>query len=443
MNKYANNEVLDFASQIGRLLIRYGADTALTCELVQKVATYYGEKSYDISTLGNSFIITEANKAEDVSCHELKMTLIRRKEPNLNIVGKLTELCRRIVQHELSLEDARTQLEEIRQTLPTPLIWRILGAALAGGTICGILGGSWGDLAATMISVIFTFSFKYFLTEKMTPLFGTLLTTFFATLVCMFSFHMGLGNTIASTRIVIACCLTLVPALDLINSLKDIYRGDYVCGLNQLAHFLIVVFVIFGGAVLMVNLLNVLVFDPTFTQPFTTDDSYSFGVMRKLFCAFLAPIGFSVLYSIPSQYLWSIGGIGLFAFLIQNFCGEVVSSLLTEMVNEGETTVLVNDSNMLCVSIFFALCFTYILVAMFSKLHNSPTTTFFVGTVMTVIPDTQLFFAIYNATIQKFELVSSNASEACSILLAIALSLLIGMELHKVMFNRHLHFILR
>lgn len=444
MDKYTNKEIIDFASQVGRLLVRYGAETTLAVDMVQKIARHYGNKTFEISTVGNSFFITPATLSEEEKEQGkekgLFMSLVRQEEPNLNYVAKLTELCRRITKDELSLEDAKTQLAEIRETRPTPVGWRALAAAFGGAAMCGVIGGDWVDLGAVALAVLFTFAFKEFLTKKLSKLFGMIATTVIAATVSLFIFHMGLGNN--PVRILIATCITIVPIVALMNSLKDLFKGEYVVGFSQLAHALIMLLIIFGGAVLAVNILDALVFDPEFTQPFTADDSYSFGVMRKVICAFIAPLALAAIYSIPTQHLWYIGGIGLFTYLIENFCSEVMASFFRSVGEDGSVITSISENNMYLFGIFLAICFAYILAAMMSRMHNAPTTTFLASVILTMIPGTELFWSVYYAGIGKFDLSTTNSFQACSLLITIALGLLVGMELHKAMFNKRKHFVL-
>ena len=112
MEKYNTEEVLQFASEAGRVLLENGAEISRVEETMQRIASHYGETGENFFVLSNGIFTTGRSYAN--------AEFIPIKGARLDKVVAVNQLSRDISEQDLSLDEATSRLAEIRDRKPKP-----------------------------------------------------------------------------------------------------------------------------------------------------------------------------------------------------------------------------------------------------------------------------------------------------------------------------------
>ena len=231
-------EVLDFAAQMGHLMLENGAEINRTEETMERVASYFGVDSKEFFVLSNGIFATGRSFA--------KVMFIPFKGTQLQKVAAANQLSRDIGAGKFSLEEARLKLAEINAMKLEPSWIQILASAVGSGCFCAIFGGSLRDcLVATMVGFLLWIFVILAGKGHMTKIFTNVCGGAIVTLLCLTFYHLGLGDDLS--LMLVGSLIALVPGVPFTNGIKDISNEDYLAGSTRLLDAVVVFFCIAMG----------------------------------------------------------------------------------------------------------------------------------------------------------------------------------------------------
>ena len=158
METYDSQEVLDFASEAGRILLENGAEISRVEETMERIASHYGQVGEKFFVLSNGIFTTGSSYAH--------VEFIPIKGSRLDRVVDVNQLSREIESRNLSLPQARCRLEEIKARGPKKDWEQYLGACFGCAGFCIIFGGSFADSLCSLIAALLL---NFFLMKVSTP----------------------------------------------------------------------------------------------------------------------------------------------------------------------------------------------------------------------------------------------------------------------------------
>ncbi|MBR3095034.1 MAG: threonine/serine exporter family protein [Clostridia bacterium] len=249
---FAASDVLSLAMDIGKSMIRCGAEINRVEETVVRICRAYGMQRTDVFSIVSVIVAT----TRDPDGKEV--TLSRRiysYATNFRQLEQLNALSRRLCASPAEPASVREELDGInRDPLklhPTVCIGNILGAA----AFTVFFGGSWKDaLAAAPIAVILWLVTSLVRAHGMGKLFVTALSSATAGFLAIAFVKLGLADS--AGMIMIGDIMVIIPGLTLIHSVREMLCGDLMSGLLRLLESLILALAIACGFAIPILILG-------------------------------------------------------------------------------------------------------------------------------------------------------------------------------------------
>lgn len=232
------SEVLDFSSEMGRLMLENGAEISRVEETMTRIASHYGVDQSQFFVLSNGIFTTGRSFA--------KVIFIPLKGTQLQKIAAANQLSRDVEAGKYTLEQARERLEAIRSMKGESSIIQILSSALGSGCFCAIFGGSLLDCAAAFVIGLILWIFVLLASRaNISKVFTDITGGMIVTLLCILCYRIGFGETFS--RMLVGSLIPMVPGVPFINGIKDIANEDYIAGATRLLDALLVFFCIAMG----------------------------------------------------------------------------------------------------------------------------------------------------------------------------------------------------
>lgn len=219
-----NRLVAQAASKAGRLMLENGAETGRVEDTMTRIAASYGVKAHTFVTLTGIFI----------SCGDTtELIRMKRRRTNLAVVSSVNQLSREIAGGGIDIDNAIARLEEIDGMEPYPGYIMLPLRALCCFFFAYINGGSFTDCLNSLIAgIILGLCLAFFSRTEVSSFMYTLIGAAVLTLSALILHRLGLGINVHYS--IIGGLTPLLPGLALINAIRDILNGDYICGSARL-----------------------------------------------------------------------------------------------------------------------------------------------------------------------------------------------------------------
>ncbi len=225
-----SEKVLSLALDLGRSMVKCGAEMNRVEETVVRIGYAYGMKKtevFSIISMIHATVIDEDNRTQS------QMRRISSMSVNFERLEKLNDLSRRICANKPDLESARQELEKICVSSRKFNAVVCLGYMLGSASFAFFFGGTLLDALASMPIAAIIYLMQILIKAKgASRLFFTALESAVAALLAMIFVHFGFGNN--ADMIMIGDIMLLIPGLMLINSLREMLCGDMMSGLLRM-----------------------------------------------------------------------------------------------------------------------------------------------------------------------------------------------------------------
>ncbi len=232
-------EVLDFALEAGRILLRNGAEIFRVEETMHHICGYYKVPEVDTYVLTNGIFLTAQWDGKEMFA---KIKYVPLEASHLGIVAAVNDLSRQVCAGNIQIEDAKIKLAEINEMPEKKAYFKILAAGFGSASFCYLLEGTlWESFFTILIAMalytLVLFFGKHHVSKLIVNTVGGAFASFLAvTVFNLFgdSLNMGLDN------IIIGSVLPLVPGMAFVNSIRDIANSDILSGMIRLVDTLLV-----------------------------------------------------------------------------------------------------------------------------------------------------------------------------------------------------------
>ena len=167
---------------------------------------------------------------------------VKNRGNNLIVVDRVNSFSRKFCNHELNLDQALIELDNIKKTTKADLKLKIIGATLASTAFPLLVNSkapNFLDLPVTFVVSLLTYLLFIKIEKKMYGYFienflAGIMVSLFAHIIGKFVFGFNMANVIVSSM------MPYVPGFLLTNSIRDLMSGDATSGLTGLAMSLFV-----------------------------------------------------------------------------------------------------------------------------------------------------------------------------------------------------------
>ncbi len=245
-----SERVLSLALDLGKSMVKCGAEINRVEETVLRVAYAYGMKSTEVFSIVSMIHATVIDS--DDRTHS-QMRRIYSYSTNFGRLEKLNDLSRRICHTTPDVDDVRNELEKICKEGKNFSLPVCLGHMLAAAAFAIFFGGTALDaLASTPIAVVIYLMQTFIKAKGVSRLFFTALDSAICGSLALVFVHFGFGNN--PDLIMIGDIMLLIPGLMLINSVREMLCGDLMSGLLRLLESVILAMAIAVGFALPIML---------------------------------------------------------------------------------------------------------------------------------------------------------------------------------------------
>lgn len=239
-------EIMSLAVEIGDVMLRNGAEIYRVEDSVIHILKAFEVESFDVYVLSNG-IFASANENKEDACSMIRHVPLGSM--NLAKITALNQLTRDICNHQCSIEDAWSKLEDCKHLASYKLITFVISCAVGCSAFCYIFGGTVIDAAiAFIIGIIEQFFLTFCKKAKMSRIFTNLFTSFFVAMLTILTLLAPLS--ILADKVIIGSIMPLVPGIALTTAIRDIYNGDYLSGTIHLIDALMTALCIAVGVLL-------------------------------------------------------------------------------------------------------------------------------------------------------------------------------------------------
>lgn len=397
MDNQNSKDVLEFASEAGRILLENGAEISRVEETMERIARHFGETGERFFVLSNGIFTTGESYAN--------AEFIPIKGARLEKVVEVNQLSRDIVNDNLTLPQARERLERIKN-LPSKPTWeQYLGAAFGCCGFCCIFGGSFMDCIASLVAAVILHFFMLkvgnpYLTKALGNICAGLIGTFLCIGFNALGFGEHLGNMVVGTMIL------LIPGVAFTNGLRDIGNEDYLAGITRLLDALMMFLCISIGVCLSFIIHGwfaggVIQLSGAITDPFMA--SYPIQALAAL----VGTSAFAVLFGVPRRHYLQAGVVGMVGWMVY------LAFLRLTPVDPTAAT-------------FFGATVVAFLSRWFAVLFKCPSTVFLICGAFPMIPGGGVFWAAYYISSGQLSHALNSGLLSVKITIAIVLGIIIA-----------------
>lgn len=219
-------EKVNLAVSIAEEMLKNGGEVYRVDDTVKRILAFYGFKEYHVYIVSNGIFVTVDESGDNpISC----VRDVPSWSVNLEKIAKLNNLSRDVCQGKCPVENAYSQLEDIRNMRQRSELTLRLATGVGSAAFCFLFGGRGFDMA---LAFVVGFILKLFLSmaesrqvsKFIRHIFGSLLVSVLAAVS-----HM-IFPVIQVDKVIIAGILILVPGVALTTSIRDFFGGDYLSG---------------------------------------------------------------------------------------------------------------------------------------------------------------------------------------------------------------------
>lgn len=238
MNENRNTDtesILSLAMDIGKSMIKCGAEIDRVEETIIRICHAYGMKKTEVFSIVSMINVTTV----DAEGHAFTQSRrVYSYATNLGRLERLNSLSRSICSGNLDLQQAKEELEKISSEKNGFHVTACIGSVLAAGGFAVFFGGSFKDCIAAMpIAVMIYLMNTYIKARGMSKLFYTALCSVVSGFLAIFFVRIGFADNPA--MIMIGDIMLIIPGVILINSIREMLCGDLMSGMLRLLESLI------------------------------------------------------------------------------------------------------------------------------------------------------------------------------------------------------------
>ena len=412
-------EVLDVASKAGHILLENGAEISRVEDIMSRIASHYGVDSGNFFVLSNGIFTTghanKVTKSGGQASTYANVEFIPLRAIQLSKVVAVNRLSYDIANDKVDLAEARERLEKISSAAPKPAWEQILGSGIGASGFCAVFGGGWADCAAALVVGLLLYAFVLGISSRyMSKIVGGTVNALLATLLCIASWRLGFGSSLAN--IIIGAIMPLIPGVPFVNGVRDLANSDYLAGFTRLTDAMLGFFCIAVGVSLS----------------FIIDGSMHGGVINlsmmvnpetasllwQTFAAFAGTAAFALLFGIDREHYIPAGVIGAI--------GWALYLILVRQCNATPVVATLAASTLVC-----------ILSRMAAIPFRIPAQGFLLCGIFPLVPGAGIFWFTYYLTDAQFDLSMHSGWTACKIAIAIVLGIILAMELPQRFFSHN------
>ncbi len=246
---YYYQEILDFASHIGTLLLENGAEAYRVEDTIMRILKSFNIQNCSSITTTTGLFVCIGDKT--------KIERIKIRNINLYRLAEINSLSRQIVSKQIDLKSAKELLHEIEHYTVYDNKTITVSIGLCCAFFCFLFGGTVSDaISAFIVGFLLNMLLIYFSELNVTTFMSTCMGGIFVAVMSLLNLNLGIGENI--DMVIIGGVMPLVPGMCFTTAVRDIFEGDYLSGNSRMFEALVIAIAIaIGVGVVLSMWINV------------------------------------------------------------------------------------------------------------------------------------------------------------------------------------------
>ena len=255
MDQDPGTSCMDALQLAGKIIMENGGETYRAEETINRMGSGFGLEEVDSFAVPSGLFISYRNSGGNPVTSVLR---VRRESRNLTRVDEVNQVSRLVSAGRLDCRQALLRLRQI-ECHPGSFagIWCLPAAFLCAAGFSLMFGGNIPSVAAAGVVAALVQLMESFLAGFRTrgmaaSILGGLLTALLPLLLAR------IFPSLQTELIIAGAVMPLVPGLAMTNAVQDTMRGDMVSGISHGVQAVLTAFLIAGGALLALEIMNLL-----------------------------------------------------------------------------------------------------------------------------------------------------------------------------------------
>lgn len=245
--------ILQFACHFGKACLANGGTLERANDKMTKICQSYGLEEISIFSLNSIIRISAIGTDGNIYSYQ---TNVKPCGIHVEKLNRYNALANRVCKEKLdpsTLEDLLVEAGNLEWDYP---VWMsIAGFILALGCICMMFNGTYKDVICVAISTIVMFIVGMFLASPgLNQILRNVISMFIAGCLAKIYHTFGLCDNFYT--ILLTNAFMLIPGIQLVNSIRNILRGNEMNGIIEMLKVILETFAIVIGIVISVELLG-------------------------------------------------------------------------------------------------------------------------------------------------------------------------------------------
>ena len=313
--------VLDLAIRVGEVLLSSGEAVAETTTTMLRLADLSGLPSCEVDITFTS--ITISCHRGNVALPITTMRLVQYRSLDLTRLDEVAKLVHRFEQHEIDLEQAAAQLNEITAAKhPYPRWLATLAYAVMAGAAAALFGAGWAASLVAFLATAVIDRIGRLLNRRGLPMFFQQVAgAFLATGITAVLFYFNVLPSSTAPSLVVAAAITvLLSGLSVVGAVRDAIDGFPLTATGRAAEIAMYSAGLLAGVVLVLKAANHFGIQLAVAAALPVSAG---STVERLFAAGLVSGCFALASYAPVRFLPATAGAGLaswgFYTLFQHF----------------------------------------------------------------------------------------------------------------------------
>lgn len=230
-----HTETVEFLLDLGECILMCGGEITRVEDNIRRMGNILGAKKCDVFAITSLLIVTVTISDEEV----LTQTRRINKSASMNFIllEKLNSLIREGAKKNLGLDDAKSELEKIKNhNSDSKKV--CIGNILAAASFAVFFGGNIPDgITAGFFGMVIYYLKKYISSKIPNDIiFGFISSALIG--LCIYPL-INLMPTLHSDKILIGDIMLLIPGISITNSVRDMLAGNMISGLIKFTESLL------------------------------------------------------------------------------------------------------------------------------------------------------------------------------------------------------------
>ncbi|WP_010677306.1 threonine/serine exporter family protein [Bacillus timonensis] len=221
------SEIVEICLLAGKIMLESGAETYRVEDTMNRMAAAFG------NVTSHSYVTPTAIMFSTSETEPSNLIRINERSTDLEKVTLVNGISRKISSGDLSLQEAKIQLEKLSKLdLSYPVWIQIFAAALASGCFTIMFLGTWTDFLPACVAGGVGFALFIYLHGLIRiKFFAEIMASFVIGMVAYLFIVTGIGKEL--DKIIIGSVMPLVPGLLITNAIRDLIAGHLVSGISK------------------------------------------------------------------------------------------------------------------------------------------------------------------------------------------------------------------